>query len=119
VPAVTLDGFIRDHGIARVHLLKVDTEGSELDVLSGAREVLAAGVIDVIQLEFNAMNAVSRAFMRDFRALLPGHSVHRLLPDGPVDLDPYEPVFEEIFAFQNVLFVSRRLDPAARGVLVG
>jgi FkbM family methyltransferase len=119
VPALTLDDFLRERGIRRVHLLKIDTEGSELDVLGGARSALDAGIVDVVQLEFNAMNVVSRVFMRDLRDLLPAYTVHRLLPDGPVSLDPYEPAFEEIFAFQNVLFVSKRLDPESRKVLVG
>jgi FkbM family methyltransferase len=37
---VTLDDYAREHGIAEVAYLKVDTEGMELDVLDGATQVL-------------------------------------------------------------------------------
>lgn len=119
VPATTLDRFVAEQRIERVHLLKIDTEGSELDVLRGARACLAAGMVDVIQIEFNSMNTVSRVFLRDFRALLPGYTAHRLLPDGPVALERLEPVFEEIFAFQNIVFLSPRLAGPSREILAG
>lgn len=119
VPATTLDRFVAEQGIVRIHLLKIDTEGSELDVLRGARACIEAGMVDVIQIEFNSMNVVSKVFLRDFRALLAGYSAHRLLPDGPVALERLSPVFEEIFAFQNVVFVSPRLDRSVRETLVG
>lgn len=119
VPATTLDRFVADREIDHVHLLKIDTEGAELDVLRGARATLEAGLVDLVQIEFNSMNTISKAFMRDFRALLAGYSAHRLLPDGPVALERLSPVFEEIFAFQNVLFVSPRLGGAAREAVVG
>lgn len=41
VGAVALDDFCRANGLARVDLLKIDTDGHELDVLEGARETLA------------------------------------------------------------------------------
>lgn len=119
VPATTIDRFVAEQGIGRVQLLKIDTEGSELEVLRGARACIAAGMIDLVQIEFNSMNTVSRVFLRDFRAILPGYTAHRLLPDGPVPLARLEPVFEEIFAFQNVVFLAPGLDPAAREALTG
>lgn len=41
VPATTLDGFVAEHGITRIGLLKIDVEGFETLVLAGARRVLA------------------------------------------------------------------------------
>jgi FkbM family methyltransferase len=41
VPAERLDGFASRMGIARVDLIKIDTEGTEPSVLAGAREILA------------------------------------------------------------------------------
>jgi len=38
---VTLDDYVRDHDIDRVAVLKIDTEGMELDVLDGAISTLA------------------------------------------------------------------------------
>jgi FkbM family methyltransferase len=43
---VTLDDYIHDQGIDRVAVLKIDTEGMELDVLDGAVEALSrTGVV--------------------------------------------------------------------------
>jgi FkbM family methyltransferase len=40
VPAVTLDDLCRDRSVPGPYLIKIDVQGAELDVLSGAREVL-------------------------------------------------------------------------------
>lgn len=46
---ITLDEYVRDHGIERVAVLKIDTEGMELDVLDGARSTLA--MTDTVAME--------------------------------------------------------------------
>jgi FkbM family methyltransferase len=51
VPTLTLDGYCATHGIDRVTLLKVDTQGWEPDVLRGASELLRRAAIDVVQVE--------------------------------------------------------------------
>jgi FkbM family methyltransferase len=40
VPAITLDDFCIENQISRVDLVKIDTDGHELQVLTGARETL-------------------------------------------------------------------------------
>jgi FkbM family methyltransferase len=45
VEVQTVDAFCERHGIPRIDLLKTDTEGSELEVFEGARQMLSsAGV---------------------------------------------------------------------------
>lgn len=51
VNMTTLDRFCRRHGIDRVNYLKIDTEGLDLEVLRGAKRLLAEGRIDIIQVE--------------------------------------------------------------------
>jgi FkbM family methyltransferase len=41
VPTTTIDDFCRDNKIQRVDLIKIDTDGHELEVLQGARETLS------------------------------------------------------------------------------
>lgn len=107
VDIITLDAFIRKREITRIHLLKIDTEGNELNILEGLKSSIDRKMVDVIQFEFNAMNVISRAFLRDFLLLLPHYQFFRLLPDGPVALGEYSPIFWELFAFQNIVAVSR------------
>ncbi|HEU5399881.1 MAG TPA: FkbM family methyltransferase [Terriglobales bacterium] len=37
---ITLDGFVRERGIAKLDFVKIDVEGMELDVMQGAAEIL-------------------------------------------------------------------------------
>jgi FkbM family methyltransferase len=53
VTVETLDRFCRDHGIERIDLLKVDTEGFDLAVLQGASTLLERGGIAFVYVEFN------------------------------------------------------------------
>lgn len=100
----TLDSICKNCGIERIDMLKIDTEGHELEVLRGAEELLARNAIAVIQIEFNEMNVVSRAFLRDFRSLLPGFTAYRLLPSGVIEI-PKSPLLSELFGFQNIIFL--------------
>ncbi len=50
------------------------------------------------------MNAVSRVFLRDFRKLLTGHRLFRILPNGFLPVDSFA-LTAEVFAFQNILAV--------------
>jgi FkbM family methyltransferase len=109
VRCARLDTLAREHGFGRIGLLKIDTEGHELAVLQGARGLLEAGAIDVIQFEFNEMNVISRVFMKDFFALLPGYRFFRLLPTGALHLEVYDPRFMEVFAYQNIVCIRREL----------
>ena len=53
VTVETLDRFCREHGIERIDLLKVDTEGFDLAVLQGASTMLDRGGIAFVYVEFN------------------------------------------------------------------
>ena len=105
IQLTTLDDYARFRRIDRIDLLKIDVEGHELQVLRGAHAYLAEGRIDVLQFEFNRMNVHSHVFLNDFRALLPGFVLLRLLPSGATVLDGREPIFEEIFDYQNIVAV--------------
>lgn len=111
----TIDHVVEKHGVDRIHLLKIDTEGHELKVLQGAQRALERGMIELVHFEFNEMNVVSRVFFRDFVELLPDFRFYRMMPYGLMPLGEYSPVAHELFAYQNVLAV-RKDSSFCRGV---
>jgi FkbM family methyltransferase len=40
VKTVSLDGFVNEHGLQRIDCIKMDVEGSEMDALLGAKQVI-------------------------------------------------------------------------------
>lgn len=102
VAVTTVDAYCARHQVTRIDFLKVDTEGHELEVARGATRMIAEGRIGVVQIEFNEMNRVSRVFLHDLLAAFPRHTFHRLLPHGLAEIRP-QPVYGEIFAFQNLI----------------
>jgi FkbM family methyltransferase len=117
IKLTSVDEYTASAGIDHINLLKIDTEGNELKVLKGASRMLERGAIDVIQFEFNEMNVISRVFFRDFVEVLPQYCLYRLLPDGLVSLEPYQPWTCEIFGFQNVLAVRKQAEARVREAL--
>jgi FkbM family methyltransferase len=99
----TVDDFLRQEGQPYIALLKMDTEGAELEVLKGAARAISEGQIGAIQFEFNEMNVISRTFLKDFMDLLRGYTFYRLLPDGLQPLGNYKAACMEIFAYQNIV----------------
>jgi FkbM family methyltransferase len=53
VPSISLDKFLAERGLQRPDLLKLDTQGSELDILQGAVNNLSAACMIDIEVEFN------------------------------------------------------------------
>lgn len=47
----TLDDFCLEHEISHIGFLKIDTEGNDLNVLRGGKQILSQQRIDVVQVE--------------------------------------------------------------------
>lgn len=103
VKIISLDAFVIENKIDRVGLLKIDTEGHELEVLRGFRQFIGSNKVDYIHFEFNEMNVASRVYFKDFWDLLPNYDFFRMLPDGMIPIRQYRPVFCEIYAYQNIV----------------
>ncbi|PNG26306.1 FkbM family methyltransferase [Methylocella silvestris] len=54
-PSMTLDRYCADHAIGDVDALKLDTQGSELDVLKGCAQILKSVSLIDIEVEFNEL----------------------------------------------------------------
>jgi FkbM family methyltransferase len=92
-----------------VCLLKIDTEGHELEALLGARHLLQERPPAAILIEFNQMNAISGTHYYQFRQLLKDNYLpYRLLPGGGLlPLEGQSPFFTEVYAYQNLVFLRR------------
>jgi FkbM family methyltransferase len=66
VLTTTLDDYCELKKIQHVDLLKIDTEGHELQVLKGAKGMLSKQAIDIIQFEFGYASIFARTFLKDF-----------------------------------------------------
>ena len=106
----TLDGYCSDQSVPRVDLLKLDVEGHELAVLKGAKNLLDAGRIDIIQFEFGGCNIDSRTYFRDFfHLLVPRFRLYRILSNGLWPVDHYDETMEA-FSTTNYLAVRSASD---------
>lgn len=110
ISLTTIDEFVAENAISKIALLKIDTEGHELSVLKGAKQTLSSGVAEIIQIEFNEMNIISKIFFRDIVDELPDYDFYRMLPDGLQPLGPYNSTNYEIFSFQNIVALKRAHD---------
>lgn len=109
IELTTIDHELSRRPDLKVCLLKIDTEGHEKDVLLGAKVLLSSQPPEAVLLEFNEMNAVSKTHYRTIRELLEvNYTPYRLLPGGSLlPLKDASPLFTEIYAYQNLVFIRR------------
>jgi len=100
----TLDEFIEEQGIDTVTLLKIDTEGYDLNVLKGAVQAIAAQRIRAIQFEFIPANIATHVSMRDFFDVLPNYDLYRQCMNGDLlPLRHYDVKRCEIYVTHNII----------------
>lgn len=102
----TIDDFCLENKIEIIDFLKIDTEGHELDVLKGAKNMLNQGNIKIIQFEFNEMNVISKVFLKDFYNILKSYKLYRLDTSKLIPLFEYNSI-NEIFKFQNFIAIHK------------
>ena len=74
VPIVRLDDFCAEHHIAPVGMIKTDTEGFDLDVLTGAGKLLDSGSVECVVCEVGFKRSdLSHSYFGDIAAYLDGH----------------------------------------------
>jgi FkbM family methyltransferase len=105
VATTRLDTYVQARGIARIHLLKIDAEGYDLEVLRSALPLLRERRIDVVQFEYAQWWIFSRNFLREaFELLEPlGYRLGKVTPDGIERYQRWQPVME---TFHGANFVA-------------
>lgn len=104
------DFFLKERPLetTEVDLLKIDTEGYELNVLRGAKEFLAKYNPKFIQLEMNWHQLFVGSSLWTFGQHLAGYTAFQLLPygNGMREVQTKDPL-SNIFEFANFVFVRR------------
>lgn len=108
IDVINLDDFVIKYDINAIHLLKIDTEGHELEVLRGFENFIKANKVSIIHFEFNEMNVISRVFFKDFWDFLPNYNFYRMLPNGLIHIKYYSPILCEIFSYQNIVAILKK-----------
>jgi FkbM family methyltransferase len=84
VPAVRLSSLLRDRGIERIGLLKIDVEGAEYPILLGDRELMEIP-IDALLVEVDRNPRDTRYSFGELYDLLQHNFRHVLIVDGGAD----------------------------------
>lgn len=103
IPAVTLDTYVREHGISALRLIKIDVEGGEYEVIKGAHETLTA-LRPIVLMELSDALQETRGFSTvEFKKLMKqfGYSAYTIADDG--SLVPSSD--EQRHAMDNVVFL--------------
>jgi len=107
VKIIKLSNFVLEHSIDYIDLLKIDTEGHEMQVLLGLKDFILEGKMGAIHFEFNEMNVISRVFLKDYFDLLSNYNFYRLLPNAMLPIKHYNARDCEIFAYQNIVAIKK------------
>jgi FkbM family methyltransferase len=78
------DAYADRVGVEVIDLLKIDTDGSEWEVIEGFARRLCAGQIGAIQFEYGRVNIVARHLLADFAQLFEetGYDLFRIRRHG-------------------------------------
>lgn len=100
VDTATLDEYCAQNHIERIALLKIDTEGHDMNVMEGAKGLLADQRIAVVQFEYNHLWVSARRYLKDvFEFATPlGYTVAKITPSG---VEPYFKWHHELETFRE------------------
>jgi hypothetical protein len=114
----TLDDYCDINDIEQIDYLKIDVEGHELDVLSGATKMIENKSIDRISFEFGGSNIDTRTYLRDYHNFFDkrGYDIYRILPTANLyKLGRYREL-DEKFRTTNYVAVDRTCKEEIQGI---
>ena len=106
----TLDNYCRRSSTSRIHFLKIDVEGAELDVLAGAKELFRKDKIDLVQFEYGGTFQDAGIKLTQVYDYLTGFGflIFRLSAKGLEYLPAFLPAYEN-YEYANFLAVNGRM----------
>lgn len=107
VQLIRFDAYADREGIASVHLLKLDVEGAEYQVLKGMGGWLNPAKVEFVQFEYGGTNLDSRVPLRALWEMLEnaGYVVARILREG-LRVLPYSNWMEN-YCYANYAAIAR------------
>jgi FkbM family methyltransferase len=107
VSTQTLDEFCTQENFNLIDFLKIDTEGSELDVLRGAQNLLANGRLKLIQFEYGGTYRDAGITLRQVHELLAAadYQLFRIAAKGLVAIPQWNEQLEN-YRYANYLAVA-------------
>jgi hypothetical protein len=98
--------YVTGHAIEKIHLLKVDVEGHELDVFGGFGDFLHPDRIDYIQFEYGGANLDSHTSLLELHNYLSAKGfILCKMKRNKLEIQSYDPRLEN-FMYQNWVAVS-------------
>lgn len=107
VPVTSLDKFANEQNIAHINFLKIDTEGSELNVLIGAKNLIQNNAIDAIQFEYGGCYLDAGTTLSEIYNYLCSnrYMIFRIISDGLVYIPDWDQELEN-FQYSNYLAIK-------------
>jgi hypothetical protein len=105
----TVDHYCETNRIDRIHLLKLDIEGHEMDALMGALGMLDKKAIDIVTFEFGKSDVDTRYFFKDFYYFFTGKGmqIFRITPsEYLMPVESYREINEQ-YRTTNFLAIKR------------
>lgn len=102
VTTYDLDTFCREYNIDAIDFLKIDTEGSELDILYGSKQMLYNHKIHYIQFEYGGTYFDAKTTLKEVFDLLvvAGYTLYRIVPQGLVKIKKWRSELEN-YTYSN------------------
>ncbi|WP_428687917.1 FkbM family methyltransferase [Roseibium sp.] len=106
VSVITLDHYCHQNQVTEIDFVKIDTEGYEAEVFSGASKTFSEIRPKFIQIEFNWHQLFRGTTLFYFSSLLADYDLYQLMPGRWVQRDPKDPL-ANIYQYSNFVFVAR------------
>lgn len=105
ISLVALQGFMDRGGIDRAHLVKMDTEGHDIEILRSITALLSQERIDVLQFEYNHRWLQNRGSLFEVFQLIEGtaYRLGRVTSTGVDLFDNWNPELDRFFEANYVL----------------